>query len=206
MGPDLTGQRFGGLVVVAAVGRNKHRAQVWLVRCDCGGTATVPTGSLRSGNSTRCGTCRGTHRMTGTTEWMIWQSMIQRCHNPKAKSFQGYGSRGIRVCVRWRESFENFLADVGRRPSPEHSLDRICGDGNYDPSNVRWAMPEQQARNKRNNHVLVVDGVRATLAEWAERTGIGVTTIRERLRRGWSASRAVTTPPKRSTVAGRASG
>lgn len=133
--------------------------------------------------------------MYGTPEYSAWQSMIARCNNPNAKNYKDYGGRGIRVCQRWlgEHGFQNFLNDMGRRPSNGLSLDREKNDLGYSPDNCRWANSKQQGRNKRNSRVLTVGAQSAPLSEWAERTGIGKTTIRERLRRGWSVKRALFT-------------
>jgi ribosomal protein S30 len=136
--------------------------------------------------------------MYGTPEYNAWRSMIQRCNNPRTRSWKNYGARGIKVHPGWEENFEGFLADVGPRPSRRHSLDRIDNEGDYEPGNVRWSTPKVQARNKRTSRVLTVRGESATLAEWAERTGIGRSTIRQRLERGWSEERAVTEPASKS--------
>jgi len=198
----LTGRRFGRLTVLREQGRNRHGSVMWATRCDCGTELAVSTGSLTDGNTTSCGCSRTKHGATWTPEWSIWQTMIKRCGNPGAKGYQDYGGRGIRVCESWRKDFRAFIRDVGPRPSPRHSLDRLDTDGNYEPGNVRWATPIEQARNKRNNRVITIGGTRRTLAEWSEVSGIRYTTIRERLRRGWSASRAVTEPTKPSSTRG----
>ncbi len=194
---DLTGRRFGRLVVMERAGSARNgtgMTPTWLVRCDCGSSKIVLGPNLRKGATRSCGCALRPHGMFGTPEYKAWTSMIQRCVNPRCRSFRLYGARGIQVCPAWRLSFQAFLADMGRRPGPNYSLDRRDSDGNYEPRNCRWATREQQGRNKRNNHVLEVGDLGGTLSEWAERTGVGKTTIRERLRRGWSASRAVMTP------------
>lgn len=152
--------------------------------------------ALRRGLTTSCG-CLRQHGKSRTPEHAVWAAMIQRCTNPNSAKWKDYGARGISVHPRWRQSFRSFFDDVGSRPSPQHSLDRIDNDGNYEPRNVRWATRKEQARNKRSSRVLTVGGESATLAEWVERTGIGKSTIRERLNRGWSEERAVLTPVKR---------
>ena len=116
--------------------------------------------------------------------------MIARTSNPNSPRWANYGGRGITVCDRWRE-FANFAADMGPTFSPELSLERIDNDRGYEPDNCRWATPTEQARNKRTNHRLEFDGLDLTLQEWAERFGIKKTTLRSRLRLGWSAERAL---------------
>jgi hypothetical protein len=122
--------------------------------------------------------------------------MIQRCLNPRAQQYRNYGARGIRVCERWLENFENFIQDMGEKPSPQHSLDRIDNHGDYTPENCRWATRKVQARNKRNNHLITAGQETMPISAWAERTGLRKNTIKERLRRGWDPVRAVTEAPK----------
>lgn len=123
-----------------------------------------------------------------TKEYRAWCSMRRRCFNQNTRDFSLYGARGITVCGRW-DSYESFLADMGRAPSPSHSLDRIDPDGNYEPGNVRWATPTEQARNTRVRRVVRVDGLRLTDA--AEQAGVSVSTMWKRLRRGWSVDEAI---------------
>lgn len=126
--------------------------------------------------------------------------MKNRCHNPSVKCFSDYGGRGIIVCERWRESFENFAADMGERPEGA-TLERIDNDGNYKPSNVRWASRAEQAVNKRSNRMLTdAAGNAKTLAAWARETGVTHTAILHRLQLGWSEHDAVTTPAPQDGV------
>jgi hypothetical protein len=199
---DLTGQRLGKLLVLHRTASFRYRDKLipaWLCRCDCGREAVIRGASLRPSKGRKtgtqsCGCLHVKHGMYGTPEYSAWQSMRGRCENPKMGNYYLYGGRGISVCERWSASFEAFLKDMGLRPSPDHSLDRYPNnDGNYEPGNCRWATRKQQQRNRRTCHVLTVNGVSATLAEWAERTGLGKGTIRERVRRGWSPERATGT-------------
>lgn len=119
--------------------------------------------------------------------------MIARCCNPKSQVYENYGGRGITVCERWLESFENFFADMGVCPTGL-SIDRIDNDGPYSPENCRWATDKEQGRNKRTCRFLEMNGERLPLSEWAERLGIPENTIRNRLRRGWSDERTLTEP------------
>jgi hypothetical protein len=130
-----------------------------------------------------------------TPEFKIWCGMRNRCQNPNEPAYRYYGGRGIRVHPEWDRDFAAFLRDVGPRPSPAHSLDRIDGDGHYEPGNVRWATPAQQANNKRNNRRLTFDGESLTVGEWARRMGAPVDRIWSRLRQGWSVERILKEPP-----------
>lgn len=168
---EITGQHFGRLVVEWPVGRNGIKGEIlWLCVCDCGVLYIVSGCDLRRGHTTSCGClARGlarerlitrnrsippnlSHghalRSGRTAEFRAWIGMIQRCQNPKIKSFARYGGRGISVCPQWLESFQNFLDDVGLKPAPKLSIDRINNDGNYEPGNVRWATSLEQARNR----------------------------------------------------------
>jgi len=126
-------------------------------------------------------------------ECRAWERIWNRCTNPNYKSFRRYGGRGIKVCERWR-SFDAFFVDMGARPSPHHSIDRINNDGDYEPANCRWASPIEQQSNKSTNRLLTWNGETHTQAEWARRSGLPVTIIRARLREGWSVERTLGQP------------
>jgi hypothetical protein len=123
--------------------------------------------------------------------------MITRCENPNTPGWENYGGRGIAVCARWRNSFEAFFADVGVRPSVNHSLDRINVDGNYEPGNCRWATQSDQMRNTTVNRIVEVEGVEMTLQDAVERTSLKYNTVLYRLKRGWSLEQALTLPQQR---------
>lgn len=126
-----------------------------------------------------------------SAEYRAWSHMWSRCTNKNVKEYSYYGGRGITICAEWRE-FDNFLADMGQRPSSRHSIDRIDVNGNYEPANCRWATYTQQARNRRSNRIIEFQGERRTLAEWAEAIGLDVRTLHSRLVGGWSLERALT--------------
>ena len=134
------------------------------------------------------GNCSGGKR---TPEYRAWVGMKSRCYNPKVAEYPDYGGRGIKVCSRWLNDFEAFLADMGPRPRRGYSLDRIDGCKDYEPSNVRWATYTEQNRNKRGNVPLTVDGITQFIGDWARQVGIHHQTIRSRIYRGWDAKRAV---------------
>jgi hypothetical protein len=123
--------------------------------------------------------------------------MRSRCTNPNTPSWADYGGRGITICDRWLNSFEDFFTDVGHRPTPRHSLDRIEVNGNYEPGNVRWAIPETQGRNKRDNHIVVVGEEKLTLADAADRATVPYNTFLYRIKRGWSVEDAISLPAQR---------
>lgn len=126
-----------------------------------------------------------------TPEYSAWMGMRRRCSYARGPMFRHYGGRGIKVCAQW-ESFETFLADLGPRPSGEHSIDRIDNGGDYEPGNVRWATPSEQASNKRTNRMLQFEGRSQTASAWARELGMLYETLLRRLKRGWSVDRALT--------------
>lgn len=126
-------------------------------------------------------------------EYRAWESMKRRCQIQTMHAYADYGGRGIRVCARWA-SYPNFLADMGRRPSAKHSLDRIDNDGDYTPRNCRWASPIQQLRNRRDRVLIRFRGRRQLLVDWCRELGLHPGTVFARLRAGWSVPRAFTTP------------
>jgi hypothetical protein len=136
-----------------------------------------------------------------TPEWTAWTRMKTRCLNPGHPAFKDYGGRGITVCERWM-TFENFIADMGRRPSNKHSIDRINNDGNYEPSNCRWATRKEQANNRRSSRFLTFEGRTLSCSEWCiELSDLNLTSqhIYQRLQMGWSPERILTTPVRQIT-------
>lgn len=207
---DLTGKPFGRLLVVERAPSIKGQA-AWLCRCDCGREKVVKGYVLRSKRSKSCGCLRRELGVTRgrasrrhgeasnrkeTVEYRTWSSMRCRCLNPNHKLFSHYGKRGITVCDRWSK-FENFLVDMGRRPSKYHSLDRIDNDGSYSPENCRWATWEQQNRNQRKRREwrkVTIDGETRPLAEWLRLHSVSRNTYDSRRSRGLSIEEAITRP------------
>lgn len=199
---DHVGDRFGMLVVVAdaedLIQPKGAVARRVLVRCDCGAEKNVGLLNLVAGRTKSCGCQRGkappnaTHRMTGSPTYIVWLAMRQRCADRNSRNYQKYGAKGVTVCERW-QNFENFLADMGERPSGA-TLDRIDNRRGYEPGNCRWATQRMQQRNRTNNRWLTHCGQRRLLVEWAERTGVPASTIRTRLACGWSVDRTLSTP------------
>lgn len=145
------GQRYGRLIAIEHADGSAELSR-WRFRCDCGSETVAYATNVRAGRTKGCGCGYRAHGLSRTPEYLSWAAMRQRCNDPKNKSFSHYGGRGIRVCEAWDESFTAFLADVGPRPSLDHSLDRWPDvNGNYEPDNVRWATRSEQQRNKRNS-------------------------------------------------------
>ena len=159
---DLIGKRFGRLIVLKRAqdkfyGKKKQTATCWVCQCDCGNKTIATTNSLRMRHTKSCKclfsekiTTHGETKGRRTAEFTAWVAIHQRCSNPNKDFFHLYGGRGIKVCKRWSK-FENFLADMGRKPSATHSIDRINNDGNYEPKNCRWATRSEQRRNRSDS-------------------------------------------------------
>lgn len=192
---DLTGQCFGRLTVTGRAPNNARGGTMWECLCSCGTTKPFWSANLLRGKSLSCGCIRAeqlaarnsmtkrTHAMSKTSEYRIWSGMLTRCTNPRAEDFQHYGGRGIAVCERWMR-FENFIEDMGPRPSSSHSVDRIDNDKGYEPENCYWATNEQQHRNRRVSIWIEHDGLRLTLKEWSKRTGVHYETLFSRYKKG----------------------
>ena len=187
---DLSGQSFGRLTAIAPVDRNKHSGIKWLCICECSSDLVVISNNLTRGNTTSCGCLNKelhtTHGLSDTPEYRSWLSMIHRVTKPNDGRYNYYGGRGIRVCSRWIKSFENFYADMGKRPSQKHSIDRINNNGDYEPRNCRWATQKEQCRNMRTNRLIEHNGETRCVAEWAEIKSISYQALLNRLNRGWT--------------------
>lgn len=189
------GDKFGNLTCIEELPR-VQKMRRWLVKCDCGNTIVMLQKSFVTAHRKSCGCAPrlAPHGLSNEPEYKHWLNMISRCENPNVPRYPNYGGRGVKVCERWRSSVETFYADMGKRPSPRHSLDRVDVNGHYEPKNCRWALPKIQSRNKRTNRLVEVNGWTMTLAEAAERSTLPYNTILYRLRRGWSLDDALALP------------
>ena len=147
------GERNGRLTAVEFSHRDESGQSHWKFRCACGDAIVARVGAVRSGNTVSCGCQKREsatrHGMSRSPEYRAWRAIFDRCNNPEHKSFHNYGGRGIKICKRWHR-FENFIEDMGRRPTYAHSIDRYPNnDGDYEPSNCRWATWKQQAATRR---------------------------------------------------------
>lgn len=204
---DLTGRRFTRLLVMGFLpkhGASQHH--YWLCVCDCGAIRTPSSNKLLTRGTKSCGCWRGDHihkpigdvRQKDMPENRSYWHMRYRCTSPKNRAYPEYGGRGITVCDRWLKGegglsgFRCFLADMGPKPSSRHSIDRKNNDGNYEPENCRWATDKQQARNRRSNRYITIDGQRMSVPDACEMLGLNYGVVNNRLKRGWSLPDALT--------------
>ena len=197
---DLTGLKFHRLTVMfRSESKFKHRTR-WACKCDCGKQTEVDGCHLKNGHTKSCGcfaaentgNINRTHGLTSSKEYQIWNKIKWRC-DPKniCHETRNYSQRGIMCCERWMK-FENFLDDMGLKPSPHHTVERINNDDGYSPENCRWATRKEQGNNRRGNRVITWNGMSKTLQQWAEFTGFKRERIANRLNKGWPPERALT--------------
>lgn len=195
---QIIGQQFGLLTVVEVKREyTKDRTRLFAyVDCACGTKGhRLLVQSLKVGHSKSCGCDRHGKPIHGdcdSVEYGVWRNIIDRCTNRRGGAWKDYGGRGITVCDKWRHDYPAFLRDVGRRPSPAHSIDRFPNnDGNYEPGNVRWATRAEQNRNMRNNKFLTINGETLCVVDWAKKIGMSAATLRYRLKCGMLPSDAI---------------
>ena len=178
---DMIGKRFGLLTILKKVVNSSNGKSQWLTQCDCGKTKIVSNDYLHGSPLPSCGCA---HSLTKHPLYDIWKAMKDRCYNPDSLSYKNYGARGIKVCDRWLESFQNFCEDMYEGYKKGLQIDRKDNNGSYTPENCRWATPKENGRNKRNNHLITTALGTKTLAEQAELAGIPRMQIYLRLKAG----------------------
>jgi hypothetical protein len=194
------------LELIRFVGRNARGQAKAEYRCQCGSIFTALEYNVKSGGTRSCGcawrqligksnTTHGDARNPQAPEYKSWCGIKSRCFNKSNDAFPRYGGRGITMHHEWVDSYESFLSYVGRRPSSAHTIDRIDNNRNYEPGNIRWATPQQQARNTRGNRIISFRGVTKLLCEWAKDLGIHESSLCERLAK-WPLDKALTEPKK----------
>jgi hypothetical protein len=195
---EMIGKKFGTLLVLNEIKeRDKNGFILYQVRCECGKVKNVLGSSLRNGGSRSCNKCHtltGTHGMWKSREFRIWTSMKSRCSNPNDANYKNYGARGIKVCDEWVNNFKQFYLDMG--DSNGLSIDRINVNGIYEKDNCRWIDMKTQSRNKRNNIFYKINGVEKCISEICEELNMASSTFRNRLTRGWSIEKIISTPSR----------
>ena len=192
---DLTGMRFGSLVVIGKLGRDNHNEMRWLCKCDCGNEHISTTNRLIKGITVRCKKCKDKkagesntkHQRSPIDLWYKYQNMKTRCYNPHYELYHRYGGRGITVCDEWKNSFVAFrdwaLANGYKKGL---TLDRRDNDGDYTPDNCRWATMTEQSNNRSTNKIITIDGESDTLANWVRRAGLKYSKVQSQLDAGKS--------------------
>jgi hypothetical protein len=209
---DLSGRRFGRLVALDFRSKVCSRTKriYWRCICDCGNELDINGAQLRLGQSKSCGCLRRELRVKLNTKhgrsytdiYNIWANIIDRCMRTSSKHYRDYGGRGIQICQEWRWSFESFASYVGKRPSSEHSIDRINNNLGYEPGNVRWATHAEQRRNCRRVTLVEIDGETLCLKDVAIKAGLSPKTVSTRVfALGWSPEKAITTPVRKYVAA-----
>lgn len=190
---DMAGKKYGRLLAISPTGiLSPARNMIWNFICDCGNDRVVDGYIARSGKTKECLSCSKhnqieglkTHGKSYTTEFSIWTGMLTRCFNKNCKAYINYGGRGITVCDSWKNSFEEFNADMGDRPSKGSSIERIDTNGNYEPSNCKWATKLEQIRNRRTTVSADINGKTRSIAEWCELTNLPYTMVYSRYKNG----------------------
>ncbi len=202
---DHTGQIFSNLTVIERAKNNKWGQVRWKCKCICGNTTIAHASHLKNGSTKSCGCIRNkllikrnlTHGMYSTPEYKTWSGIIQRCTNPTEKAFENYGGRGITVCDEWKHDFMAFFKDMGKRPSRNLTIERVDNNKGYFPKNCIWEDRKTQANNRRTNHLITINGVIKTIAQWARTIGISQDIISQRLKRNWETERAIFQPVKK---------
>jgi len=201
---DITGFSYGKLTAIYPVKSTikpaAKKSLMWFCVCECGRKSVVRGSHLRMGKINSCGCSKGMyisekktkHGLCHTAEYRSWSMMKNRVFNKKNPAYKNYGGRGISMCDEWIESFERFYADMGNKPSPDHSIDRINNDGDYCPENCKWSTSIEQSRNTRRNVFIEVNGESRCVSAWAQKMGVPKRLIYGRLKAGWSAYSAVT--------------
>lgn len=207
--PDFTPQTYGLLKTVGPafflpVGKQGRKCDFQVVKCSCNGEHYVKrVDDMKSGRVISCGCARNTHGCWNKPEtgYKCWESMLHRCRSVHDYKSRNHGGRGIVVCEQWqgKDGFSHFIADMGPRPSRGHSIDRYPDpNGNYEPSNCRWATQKEQMNNTRRNIWIEYDGEKRTIAQWADKTGINPSSLYSRIViRKWPIEKALTTPVKK---------
>lgn len=201
----MENKKFGRWLVIKeleSLKYNKNTKRVFLCKCECGNEKNVLLANLINGVTKSCGCLNSekakermtTHGLSKIPEYFIYNSIKERCFNDKNWAYQYYGDKGILMCDSWKNSFEVFLKDMGRRPSELHSVDRIDSKKGYEPSNCRWATMKEQSRNKSSNVLITYNGRTQCLQDWCIELGLNRNSVKSRIKYGWTYERIFSTP------------
>lgn len=191
--------KFSKLTTIKLIEIKKSK-EMWLCLCECGNTTIVTGSNLINNHTKSCGClnyqkCNLKHGLCNTRLYNIYEKMKSRCYTKSCREYSLYGGRGITICNEWLDDFTNFhnwAMENGYRD--DLTIDRIDVNGNYEPSNCRWATWKMQQNNRRNNKFITYKGITMTLSQWSDEIGIAQDTLGARLLNGWSVEKALTTP------------
>lgn len=189
---DLTGRRYGRLVVLEDTGIRKNKSIVWKCECDCGKIVFPTARHLSIGNTTSCGCSRIKHGYAGTRIFSIWRGMKERCDNKNSRSYKNYGGRGISICDEWYDIDTFYSWAMSSGYADDLTLDRIDVNGNYEPDNCKWSTDIEQHNNRNDNIYYERDGKNQSIAMWCRELGIKKGTVYRRIQRGWDIWDALT--------------
>lgn len=201
---DLSGLTFGRLYVSSRhIENNKHGKAMFNCVCSCGSAVTASGTDISTGNTRSCGCLKDEKAKARMTRhgnryhpmWMRYKAMLDRCYKESNDQYRNYGARGITVCERWVNSFDDYVNDLGFPPSENHTIDRVDNNLGYSPENCRWATKKDQSVNRRVTKIVTVGGVSMSLADWSKSLGLKKSAVYGRIRNGWDVVRAVTHPP-----------
>ena len=201
---DLTSKQFGRLTVLSFQGRNKQYDSLWSCSCECGNSKVIRGGVLKNGHTRSCGCLqKESTSMSRTTHGLIkenfklykvWIGIKQRCNNPKSSSFNDYGGRGISICEKWESKFEDFhYWAISKGYKEGLTIERVNPNGNYEPTNCIWIPKKEQSNNRTSSVVISYQGITENASYWSEKTKIPSNVITQRIRRGWSEEKTLTT-------------
>lgn len=206
---DITGQRFAKLLVLRYSERRSpsNKRMVWC-KCDCGTEKELIASNLTSGMAKSCGCLIGEsakerftkHGYRSHPMYHRWAGMLKRCYDPKNAEYKNYGARGIKVCDRWRDSFWDYVADMGLPPSKDASVDRIDNEKDYSPENCRWATKKEQTINRRRTKMITFNGETLCIADWERKLGYSQGSLKGRIARGMTPEQAVAVPKSRRGI------
>lgn len=202
---NMLNKKYASLTAIKPTKKKSTgRNIIWVFICDCGNKCELDGYMVRSGKRVTCQKCSKErvrlasikHGLSKTVEFRTWADIQARCYNKKSTSYNNYGGRGIAVCDRWLKSFNNFLKDMGKRPSNKHSIERKDNNSDYCPDNCHWATMAEQSNNKRNNRKITINGITKNMNQWASDHGLTSSIIFYRLKAGLTGC-ALIAPSKR---------